>query len=545
MPSSIFKSGKLVVDANHIRRITVAEDAPADGEGLLYDADTGKLDYYPIGKTIAADLEAVRNKYVRASWFAEATGVDSGTITLPVTGVMQTDLFAGGADILVSELGGDGRPNYQPVYDAGGTLVTGALSGSGNLDFTLSASSYSGTVALVYVYDVMYKNYDSSYNLAPFNLIWLEPGDLTGTPDEIDLTTDGKSITFSLPVAVTGKLVTNGNSHDHVGGDGAQIDHNQASNLTTGDVHTQYALLAGRDGDILAIDQVKAYDGAGLKLYDDGGKGIFIKDGGEAGFYGINSPETPIHLLVNVSAKGITIDRAVKLATYQSFIFAARFQNSADEWLEYIQLRAGIEDPTDGAEYGFFTIVTITNGSTTEKLRVTGTGDVLVGTTTKPTANGGKVLTLGDNAADPTMASNTAGIYAKDVSGTVEMFAIDEANNATQISSHNFDLFEPPEDIDYPWSFYARNEELGVEVSVDMASLVRDIEKLTGKKYLYKQEFTPSTSSLYNRKKDGFRKNYKENHPNALDAEVEAAVEAYKPVIPAWYQRRLDKVKAK
>jgi hypothetical protein len=34
--------------------------------------------------------------------------------------------------------------------------------------------------------------------------------------------------------------VTNGNSHDHVGGDGAQIDHAQTSNLTTGDPHTQY-----------------------------------------------------------------------------------------------------------------------------------------------------------------------------------------------------------------------------------------------------------------------------------------------------------------
>ena len=55
-------------------------------------------------------------------------------------------------------------------------------------------------------------------------------------------------------------------------------DHGALTGLTDDD-HTQYALLAGRDGDTLAIDQVNAYDGAGLKLYDDGGNGMFVADG--------------------------------------------------------------------------------------------------------------------------------------------------------------------------------------------------------------------------------------------------------------------------
>lgn len=38
----------------------------------------------------------------------------------------------------------------------------------------------------------------------------------------------------------TGQQVTNGNTHDHAGGDGAQISHAGLSNLTTGDPHTQY-----------------------------------------------------------------------------------------------------------------------------------------------------------------------------------------------------------------------------------------------------------------------------------------------------------------
>jgi hypothetical protein len=36
--------------------------------------------------------------------------------------------------------------------------------------------------------------------------------------------------------------ITGGNSHDHAGGDGAQIDHAGLANLTSGDPHTQYRL---------------------------------------------------------------------------------------------------------------------------------------------------------------------------------------------------------------------------------------------------------------------------------------------------------------
>lgn len=42
--------------------------------------------------------------------------------------------------------------------------------------------------------------------------------------------------------AVAAQGVTNGNAHDHVGGDGAQIDHAGLLNLAVGDPHTQYLL---------------------------------------------------------------------------------------------------------------------------------------------------------------------------------------------------------------------------------------------------------------------------------------------------------------
>lgn len=113
----------------------------------------------------------------------------------------------------------------------------------------------------------------------------------------------------------------------------------------------------------------------------------------------------------------------------------------------------------------------------------------LFGTTTIPSGNYGiynastndnyfaKPLMFGDNAGDPTPASNTAGVYAKDVSGTVHAFAIDELGNATQISPHDAETGE--------WIFYSENVRTGRRMRVNMEELIRDLEDLLGKQYIY------------------------------------------------------------
>lgn len=58
---------------------------------------------------------------------------------------------------------------------------------------------------------------------------------------------------------------------------------------------------------------------------------------------------------------------------------------------------------------------------------------VLIGTTGQP-ATGTKVLMFGDGTVPTSLASNTAGLYADDVGGTVNMFAVNEAGDVAQIT---------------------------------------------------------------------------------------------------------------
>lgn len=65
-----------------------------------------------------------------------------------------------------------------------------------------------------------------------------------------------------------------------------------------------------------------------------------------------------------------------------------------------------------------------------------------VGSATFPSGGGTPVIVIAQAGSDPTgMPSNTAGVFAKDVAGTSELFGIDEAGNVTQLTGH----FNPDE----------------------------------------------------------------------------------------------------
>lgn len=96
-------------------------------------------------------------------------------------------------------------------------------------------------------------------------------------------------------------------------------------------------------------------------------------------------------------------------------------------------------------------------------------GNYLLGTITSPTGTATKAMIFGDNAGDPTPGSNTAGIYGKDVSGTVELFAVDEAGNTTQLSPHD------PNTGKYYYN--SVNKKTGRKVNIDMEGFIKDYDK--------------------------------------------------------------------
>ncbi len=121
--------------------------------------------------------------------------------------------------------------------------------------------------------------------------------------------------------------------------------------------------------------------------------------------------------------------------------------------------------------------------SNTARMIVNGSGVVGIGTTAFPSGTAG--LVFADGTALSSLGTNTAGLYANDVAGTVEMFAIDEGGSATQISPHNFTLFTPDSAEIFPWSYYSENRYLGEEVNVDVARLARAVETLTGQQFVF------------------------------------------------------------
>ena len=77
--------------------------------------------------------------------------------------------------------------------------------------------------------------------------------------------------------------------------------------------------------------------------------------------------------------------------------------------------------------------------------------------------------------SDPSASTDHGFIYAKDVGGTAHVHASDGAGNSTKISPHN----ENGE-----WEYYSKNTKTGKTVRINMERMIRDLETLTGRKYI-------------------------------------------------------------
>jgi len=71
-------------------------------------------------------------------------------------------------------------------------------------------------------------------------------------------------------------------------------------------------------------------------------------------------------------------------------------------------------------------------------------------------------------------------LFAKEVSSSSELRVRDEAGNITTLSPHNFSLLVKSEPM--AWSYYSENAELDQKINVDMLKVIREVERMSGKK---------------------------------------------------------------
>lgn len=92
------------------------------------------------------------------------------------------------------------------------------------------------------------------------------------------------------------------------------------------------------DGKKILVDEIRARDGDGLKLYDDGGYGIFVRNGGNVGV-GTPSPSDALHLYKNA-------DAALRFKFHNQSQggvsqVALAFNSGGYEWIPYVKYSSG------------------------------------------------------------------------------------------------------------------------------------------------------------------------------------------------------------
>jgi hypothetical protein len=176
------------------------------------------------------------------------------------------------------------------------------------------------------------------------------------------------------------------------------IDHGSISGLGDDD-HTQYLLADGSrvlsadwdigNGRMIEADKIQARDGDGLALYEDGGTGIFVEDGGYVGF-NETSPVSNIHVTSDQSGKpeirlenqhtgntgsimAFLKDAGASTADYDlisEFIFYAR--NDAQELINFTHIDFRARDVSDGDEAGSIDFYVRINTAPVEFLTLSG-----------------------------------------------------------------------------------------------------------------------------------------------------------------------------
>lgn len=110
-----------------------------------------------------------------------------------------------------------------------------------------------------------------------------------------------------------------------------------------------------------------------------------------------------------------------------------------------------------------------------------------IGTKTFGT-NATRTLAMLNGTIPSTSPANAIQLYAEDVASSSELKVRDEGTTVTTLSPHNFELFKPDKNDPFPWSYHSINQLIGKKVNADISGALRELENLTGKKFLYYED---------------------------------------------------------
>ena len=200
----------------------------------------------------------------------------------------------------------------------------------------------------------------------------------------------------------------------------------------------------------------------------------------------VNSAISPEHIFTKSRAGSVGSNLIVANGDSVGVVRA-----TIDDGTDYNSIVGDILFQVDGAPGandapGRLVFRTTPDGSAapTERLRLDDQGNLGLGSAVNPGA-GTATFTMTDGTAPSSLAANTAGIYANDVAGTTELFAIDEAGNSTQLSPHPADFLAAVAlACAYPFAESHSNPYLGKKVQVDWCGLIMAVEALTGQKFM-------------------------------------------------------------
>jgi len=221
------------------------------------------------------------------------------------------------------------------------------------------------------------------------------------------------------------------------------------------------------------------YPTYGGSMYFDAGNTDGVGDNHGGLFFRIANSQ----VFIIPKAGSISVERNFVLGTN----FAIQFEDSGGtnvgNMIEFYNDDLYISTRKAGAD-----LILRSNG-TSEKMRITSGGNILMNTTSAGTGSPVGILSIKAGTHPTVPAADCATFFVEDVvAGTAEMRVMDEAGNESTLSPHNFSLFEPDKDHEYPWSYYASNAFIGKEINVDMYGAIKCIEELSGRQFIYTRD---------------------------------------------------------